>query len=188
MSETETKPCPSCGVPVAVKVEVCPSCGVNIRTGETYESRVQRAKGKELHPEHFSQGMYAGMALVFMIVMVAGFLYQRPTERVLRANYENFVTTFQTVGRPMHYLQALMEIDALAAAGEKEKAQALADEAIKSAGEQINQIDQKVIETLKRSDKGLSWSERSEYSARKRILRGIIGKAEFKRSQIGKGG
>ena len=95
--------CPTCGARISIGTLMCPSCGVNIRTGETYDTRLKRAKPKDIHPERLHQGVYVAVALVFALVMLGGFLYQRRVEQVFELKAELYAG----------YVGELDEIDAL---------------------------------------------------------------------------
>jgi hypothetical protein len=75
--------CPSCHGAIALGDIRCPHCGVNLKSGESFETQVKRAKGKVKHPEAYTGGLYIGIALALGLVIFAGYMYQRSVERVL---------------------------------------------------------------------------------------------------------
>jgi len=117
--------CPNCNVSVAIGTETCPECGTNLRTGETYEARVKRAKSEELHPEHFVGHVAFGITILFVLIVMGGFLYQRRVERVMRDREEDFD----------YFLRGVDEVEALLAQGKGSEARIKADQLIKELEE-----------------------------------------------------
>lgn len=122
--------CPNCGGDVTVGTLLCPGCGVNIRTGETFDARVKRAKPKELHGERLQTGIYFGVTLAFAVVMVSGYLFQTRIEKVIRGNGEAFA----------QYVKELEEIDSLLAQGKKEPAAKKGEALIKALTDRARSI------------------------------------------------
>ena len=184
MAEPKKQSCPSCGVPLDVGVLTCPECGINIRTGEAYQTRVERAKAKRFHPERYHQGIYMGAAVLFVLVMLAGGILQRRTERGIRQNREFFEGSFKTLeNQQVHFFRALWEIDSLASAERVDDASALADELVSIAEGKIREMDREVEQRQYRDD-DVTWGEEQELKARKRNLRNVISKAERKRERL----
>ena len=184
MAETEKQPCPSCGAPLAVGVLTCPQCGINIRTGEAYQTRVERARPKRFHPERYHQGIYVGAAVLFALVMIAGSILQRRAERIIKGDRELFQGSFETLEKQqVHFFRALWEIDSLASAERVDDASALADELVSIAEGKIREMDREVEQRQYRDD-DVTWGEEQELKARKRNLRNVISKAERKRERL----
>lgn len=196
MAEDETsqqsRPCPSCGAMVPLKSITCPACGVNTKTGETYQTRVERARSKELHPEHFHRGVYTGVAVGFAVLVIGGFLYQASIDAVLRQNPESFMThTFESLGgESMHLFQALVEAESLVAASRLQRDSGLAQEAedvtaeIEAAAQaRIDSINDKIKRRIRRDDQP-SWREGRELDTHKSILKNVIKKSRATRSRL----
>jgi hypothetical protein len=55
---------------------VCQHCGTNLKSGESFESRVKRQKSKARHAEQFADTMLVGGAFVFGLVLLTCFIIQ----------------------------------------------------------------------------------------------------------------
>ncbi len=184
MAETGKMPCPSCGAPLDVGVLTCTQCGINIRTGEAYQTRVERAKQTRTHPERYHQGIYMGAAVLFVLVMLGGGMVQRRAERVIREKRELFQGSFKTLEKQqVHFFHALWEIDSLASAERIDDARALADEVVSVAEGKFGEMDRD-LERRQYRDDNVTWAEEQEFKARKRNLRNVISKAKLKRSRL----
>ncbi len=75
--------CPSCHGKVALGEITCPHCGVNLKSGESFETQVKRAKGKVKHGEKYTGGLYVAVALAVALFIFAGYMYQRSMEKLL---------------------------------------------------------------------------------------------------------
>jgi len=177
-------PCFNCGAPVPVGALVCPKCGVNIKTGESYESRVDRAKAKELHPERYRQGIYAGVTALFFIILLSGFMFQRRNERILTEQSDRLQFTLKAMGSaPVHCFRALDEIQRLASTGDAKGARELGNELIQAAEGEIAKVDRELAQKGRRGDK-ITWTEKWRFSGLKSNLKSVISKAEFTLSSL----
>lgn len=126
MAEVELK-CPSCGRTVQLGDIECPHCGVNLKSGESFAARVKRARGKAKHPEGLTGGIYVGVAIVFLLLSLAGYFYQSRMESVIEEKPELFV----------HYIEDLQLIEDWEAAGKyadaRKKAQELSEQLLNEA-------------------------------------------------------
>ncbi len=68
--------CPACGSKVQLGDIECKVCGVNLKSGESFETRAKKAKGKAVHPEHFAGRIYVGVVVAFGMFVFAGVMYQ----------------------------------------------------------------------------------------------------------------
>ncbi len=75
--------CPACGSKVLLGDIECKVCGVNLKSGESFEARAKKAKGKAVHPEHFAGRIYLGVVLAFGMFVFAGVMYQ--TQMVMKS-------------------------------------------------------------------------------------------------------
>ena len=123
--------CPNCSASVKLGDITCPQCGTNMRTGESYDSKVKRARADELHPEHFAGRIGFGIVVLFGLVVMAGFLYQQRVEKMMRNDEQVFT----------YYLRRVEEVDVLISQGKtslaKQKGQELID--------QLNKAEQSII-------------------------------------------
>jgi len=114
MAKKEVK-CPSCGKPVPFGDIACKYCGVNLKSGESYESQVKRARGKARHAEHFADTVLVGTVMAFALIVFAGFMHQRRIEKKLMLAEEPPAALSKFVAR-------LSMIDDLASASDKDAA------------------------------------------------------------------
>ncbi len=85
-----TLKCPACDKDVELGEVECPHCGVNLKSGESYEAKQKKAKGKDQHPEHFAGGIYAGVIVAFTLVVFAGYMYQSMVEKTITRAWDIF--------------------------------------------------------------------------------------------------
>ncbi|MHC4479447.1 MAG: zinc ribbon domain-containing protein [Planctomycetota bacterium] len=180
--------CPNCGGVVELGDIECVHCGVNLKSGETYETRIKQARGKGLHPEHFIGGIYTAVALGFGLVMFAGFMYQRSTEKVIR----------QKPGLFDYPVLKMQEIDDLvafarhdAARGDDAEARYKYNQARKRMRELIEwitieeqSIKAKQAYAPKTQTYGMRREKEFNRKGAKRLLRNLRAKARFKLEQI----
>jgi len=83
MGKAQELECPSCHGTVTLGEVTCPHCGVNLKSGESFEAQVKRAKGKAKHKEIYTGGLYAGIILAVGVVVFAGFMYQRSMQKII---------------------------------------------------------------------------------------------------------
>jgi len=130
-----TLKCPSCGGDVQLGDVECPHCGVNLKSGESFETRVKKARGKARHPEHFGRGLYVSVILAFGLITFAGFMYQRLVEKTLVARWD----TFQYAVLKMQEIEDTVAVaDRLRAQGHAGEAQKKYEEARQAANELIS--------------------------------------------------
>ncbi len=73
MGKEQTLECPSCHGMVTVGEIKCPHCGVNLKSGESFEAQVKRARGKAKHKEIYTGGLYIGIMLAVGLCIFAGY-------------------------------------------------------------------------------------------------------------------
>jgi hypothetical protein len=181
--------CPSCGGQVALGDIECVHCGVNLKSGEAFESRVKQAKGRGFHPEHFAGGLYIGVVTAFVLVMFAGWMYQKAVHKTMQQRpalfsypvlrmeeLDDIVATGHVAaaeGQPnvadYHYLQARKHMEALIVWIEKED-------------QRIKPKDPYAPETSGRH--GTRAERKYNKRRAKKVLKSLKAKAEFKLRQI----
>jgi len=171
MSE-EVLRCPNCNASIEVGELACPKCGVNLRTGESFESKVKRAKSKELHPEHFRSGLHLAVGIIYVIIMFSGYMYQRRVEGVLRERQDVFDD----------FLARAERSELLAAAGETDEAREVADALIKEMRERDEEIQRELTPRGYRAQEP-DWGTKTKRVAEQRLLRNLAKKLERKLSQ-----
>jgi hypothetical protein len=184
--------CPSCGTAVGLGDIECPSCGLNLKSGESYESRVKQAKGKAAHPEHFTAPIYGGVLLAAAVILFAGLKWQGTCEESMRQKPEWFdyaVLQMQTVDDLVAEGQyALRDGDREAARQSFEEARTTAQELATWLREMAAAIQPDETEILTGQPKKPKYYGRQEeqYNEKvvKRLLVALQKKAERKLEQI----
>jgi hypothetical protein len=105
--------CPSCGSKVELGDITCKICGVNLKSGESFETRVRQARGKAVHPEHFTGRIYISVVMAFGLVVFSGLMYQIIVEKTITQVPELF----------RYPVEKLEEVRGLVARGDTEAAQ-----------------------------------------------------------------
>jgi hypothetical protein len=85
-NKDKTYECPSCGELVDVGAVICNHCGTNLKSGETFESRVRRQKSKARHPEQFADTLLVGGAFVVGLILLTSFIVQNRAVGILKAD------------------------------------------------------------------------------------------------------
>jgi len=96
--------CPACGSKVQLGDIECKICGVNLKSGESFEARAKKAKGKAVHPEHFSGRIYVGVVVAFGMVVFAGLMYQT---KVVEKSFAERMDLYQY---PVQQLQDIQDL------------------------------------------------------------------------------
>lgn len=187
--------CPSCGGQVELGDIECSQCGVNLKSGESYETRVKQAKGKAIHPEHFTGRIYVGLVFVFGLCVFAGYMYQRVVEATITETSKEGLNLFQ------YPVWKMQEIDDLVAAGDQEAKEGNAAAARESYGEARKRM-QELIQWLGQEADAIKpkqpfalsdddsrrrrWRPEPEYNKRvaKRLLKNLKAKAEHRLKQM----
>ncbi len=177
MAEGELE-CPNCGAGVSLGSIACPNCGVNLKSGETYETQVQRARGKGRHQELYTGGLYVGIVIAFSLIIFAGYMYQRTMEGVIQ----------EKPGLISYPVQEMAEIRGLIERGEhiaaNQRARDLAGELAKA----IDSIEVKTPfawEDSRRPRHGKPRESEASKRATRRLLKTLKAKAERLAEQTG---
>jgi len=168
---TETVRCPNCGAQVRVGDIECPTCGTNLKTGETFETRVKRAKQKRIHHGAFARGLIFVPTVGFALVVFAGFMFQKTTEESIRLNADEYTT----------YVQKLEQVEALAASGDKEQAREVCKELIEELDKAISAIKIEAAYSEKRKEEA---RELPHKRVKRTFLLNLQSKAEHKLKQL----
>ena len=150
----------------------CPHCGVNIRSGESYETRVERARTREGPASHVGRNLGFAVTVGFALLILAGFLYQQRAIKVMREGAEQYTG----------YIAGLQQVEDLIARGEGEQAQQVGQELI----EQMRRHEESIEVEVGRTTDQVHSQERpkSIRRAEKALLRNLIEKTQYKLSQI----
>jgi len=165
--------CPGCGKLVEVGKLVCPHCGMNIQTGESFETKVQRARGRRGRAERLGGRLAAAVVFVLVLLFLGGFLYQRRAEKVFENKPQEFAG----------YLMLMEQIDSLAAAGMTAEARAAGESLIKELNDRESRI---VIEAAPTTYEARDTKRvpKSVRRAEKSLLRNLARKVEYKLSML----
>jgi len=181
--------CPSCGSKVELGDITCKICGVNLKSGESFETRVRQARGKAVHPEHFTGRIYISVVMAFGLVVFSGLMYQIIVEKTITQVPELF----------RYPVEKLEEIRGLVARGDTEEAQGHQEEAqqvyrlARQRTEELIQwltaeADAIVVETPFREEgpKRHSYRQEKEYNkpVAKRLLKDLRAKAQVELDRI----
>lgn len=159
----EYKPCPNCNEKIEQDAVLCKYCGLNVETGESYPSRMERAKTyrKQTGTEHKSLAF--GFLILFAMVLIGGFIYQGRSSRALKEAPKKY----------LGYVKSLEKADRL-----------LATKDYEGAREELNQlIEQMEEDKAQLEDEDASESE-EHIRERRALLSNLIAKATKKLNSI----
>lgn len=169
--------CPSCNGPVDLGEIECPHCGVNLKSGESYEARVKRARGKLKHSEGLSGGLYLGVGLAFLLCTVGGYMYQTKMEAAIKERPHFFVGP----------IEDFQKVEDLVAGGLHDLARDRAKELVEKLEAEAESIRPRDRYARPKSP----WARRrrkfDERGAR-RLLNNLKAKTEFKLNKISERG
>jgi len=123
--------CPSCGGQVELGDIECRHCGMNLKSGESYEEQVKKARGKDQHPERPVAPLVLGAAMLFGLLLLSGWAFQRRMEKA--------VTTYP--GMFTRYIQEFQNIEDLVQAGDYSVARERTEKLINALEKQAESID-----------------------------------------------
>jgi hypothetical protein len=171
MGKTQLQ-CPSCQGMVTLGEITCPHCGVNLKSGESYEAQVKRARGKAKHQEIYTGGLYVGIVLAASLCIFAGYMYQRSMENVLAERADLF-------GPLIGELQSLQD---MAAAGQYEQARQAGKALVEKIQADADSIKPEVAwtpdEVSKSYTAGYRQTEKWDKRGAKRLLFNLQAKAQ----------
>jgi hypothetical protein len=157
---------------------MCSNCGVNLVSGESYEERLKRARGREKTAREGTPVGGIGLAVLFGLLLLAGFMYQRRVITMLRAHPEEmsgYVGRLQKVENLVDSAleaQTASEKDRLAQRA-RQSGEALIEELRATA----DAIEIEAAPTTDQQERG-DQAPKSVRSARKRFLYNLASKAE----------
>jgi hypothetical protein len=150
---------------------------VNLKSGETFETRVKRARGKEKHREGVSSGVYLGIVLAFAFIVLGGYIYQSRMERVMRQRPDLFVSR----------VEEMQQVEDLIATEQYGEARARLEElaeALERKADSIKPPDPYAPEKKRQPwmprKKAKEWDQRGG----KRLLRNLKAKAEHRLEKL----
>ncbi|MFP4027069.1 MAG: hypothetical protein ACLFWL_04705 [Candidatus Brocadiia bacterium] len=117
---TEKVVCPSCGQEVDPEEGVCPNCGVNVRSGETFKTRMKRARGRKTEHTEIMRNLGFAIVLAFGLIILAGFMYHRRVLKVMSKRQNRRMFSYYT--RKMDWLRGLVKAGKVAQARREGKA------------------------------------------------------------------
>ncbi len=123
--------CPGCSGQVELGTIKCPHCGMNLKSGESYEEQIKKAKGKAEHHEGLAAPLLIGFVLVFALFLFAGWKYQSRMEQGIADRSDLFVPI----------VQEFQNIDDLVAEGKADIARQRAQKLIEQIQKDADSID-----------------------------------------------
>jgi hypothetical protein len=170
----------------------CPNCGINLKSGESYESRVKQAKGKMVHPEHFAAPIYVIALVAAAVFLFAGLKWQEACEAAMAQQPEWFdfaVTQMQTMdGLVAKGKQARREGDSEAEKKSFDEARAIGEELVGWLSQTAEAIQPDESEILTGRPKQVGYGRRMEKQYDKKVVKRMLvnlqKKAERKLEQI----
>jgi hypothetical protein len=164
--------CPNCQGTVTLGEVTCPHCGVNLKSGESYETQVKRARGKVKHKEMYTGGLYAGIVFAVSLCIFAGYMYQRAMTTVLTQRADLF--------KPR--IEELQKAQDLADAGQYAEAKNAASHLVQELGQDADDIKPEIPFTADQvttsyytGQKAATWDKRGA----KRLLLNLQAKAQY---------
>ena len=188
MAKAQLK-CPGCQSTVDIGDVECKVCGLNLKSGEALETRVRKAKGKAIHPEHFGGRLYLGVVLAFGLAVFGGYMFQTQAVDVSFVERQDLY---------WYAVDELQRIGDLVTAGQREAAQGNVEAAQKDyqnarkrADALINWLG-RTVDLIRPEDlygkeaPGSMWNPEPSYHKRTAIVvLGILkAKAEYVRDHI----
>ena len=172
--------CPNCQGVVTLGEVTCPHCGVNLKSGESYETQVKRAKGKVKHQEMYTGGLYAGIVFAVACCIFAGYMYQRAMVSVLTERADLFTPI----------VQKLQQAQDLADAGQYAEAKKIASELVTKLGEESDSIKPEIPwspeQTINSYYSNQQPKEKWDKRGAKRLLDNLQAKAQYLLDDIAK--
>ncbi|MFW5922869.1 MAG: zinc ribbon domain-containing protein [Planctomycetota bacterium] len=168
--------CPNCGEAVQPGETLCGHCGLNLVSGESYEERLKRARGRDKTAEEGTSIGGIALAFTFGLIILAGFLYHRRTLKVFRQDSDTFEGYLERVDEVRTEAQALS--DPQTSAGSPDDVRRKGEELIEDL-----ESDAEDIEVDSSSGTG-SDEEGSLKKARKSLLRNLVEKTRFHMSRL----
>lgn len=173
MAKEQTLECPSCNGTVALGEVKCPHCGVNLKSGESFEVQVKRARGKAKHKEIYTGGLYVGIALALAVCIFAGYEYQRSVEKVLADQSNTF----------MPFLQKFQQVRDLADAGQYAQARTDGQDLLKELQAADDAIVLTPYDATKVTDvysqSRVPRKSKGDQAGKKRLLANMIAKTKY---------
>lgn len=174
----DTAGCPNCGEPVEAGETMCPNCGVNLVSGESYEERLKRARGREKTAREGSPIGGIGLAVLFGLLLLAGFMYQSRVIKMLRAHPDEMSGYIGRLQRVENLVDRALEAQT---ASERERfserARSSGEALIEDLRETADAIEIEAAPTTEQQERG-DKAPKSVRSARKRFLYNLASKAQ----------
>jgi hypothetical protein len=177
--------CPSCGGTVELGDITCRHCGVNLKSGESYEKQVKRAKGREKKVTAPAGALYIGVLLAFGLVTLSGLMWQKRMEAAIAQRPDLFYepVPLEDGSWGESAFQRLQRVQDLVDAGKHEEARTVAEALIAWIDEEAEQlyiVRAGDIETRRHYRRDRRQDEDDDSVAIKRMLLTLKAKAQEK--------
>lgn len=174
----DTAGCPNCGEPVEAGDTMCANCGVNLVSGENYEERIKRARGRQKKAREGAPVGGIGLAVLFGLLLLAGFLYQGRVIKVLRADPEDMSGYIGRLQKVEHLVDRALDAQSVSerdrfARRARDRGEALIEELRETA----DGIEIEAAPTTDQRDKD-DQAPKAVRKARKTLLYNLASKAE----------
>ncbi len=113
---------------------------MNLKSGESFETQVKRAKGKSKHKDIYTGGLYVGSILAVALCVFAGYMYQRKVEGVISGQAEELRPLLEKFQHVRDMADAGQYAQARQAGEDLLKELKAADDAIKVAAFDATQV------------------------------------------------
>jgi predicted PilT family ATPase len=140
-----------------------------MRSGESFQSRVKRAKGKRHQADNVGRTVGFGLTIVFALVILAGFLYQQRATKVIRDSEREYTD----------YAARLQRLELLVEEGEYQQARGMGERLIEELNQKAESIKIEVAPTTEQKESGET-APKAIRKAEKRLLQNLAAKAKKK--------
>ncbi len=173
--------CPTCKTEVEKSQVECRVCGMNVKTGESFQDKVKRAKRAETHPEYFHRGILAMVLFGFVIFILAGFMYQRSREKILGREITVIKRLRKTIVYFRKHIERLEELDGMVAARKYEDADKAAKTLIKDLNTELGVVRETIKAAYSDDEEGrVEAAKKSERLVAVSLLENIKAKTEHR--------
>lgn len=181
---TDDAGCPNCGEPVKPGDTLCSNCGLNLVSGESYEEKLKRSRGRQKTAKEGTPVGGIALAVTFGLLLLAGFLYQGRIIKVLRAEPDEFSADVARLQRVEHLVDQALKAET-ASQRERLARQARNDgedliEELRDGAEAIKIEAAPTTDQQKEKDR----TPKALRRAKKTFLRNLAAKAEFHLSRL----
>ena len=176
--------CPNCSEPIEAGQTLCPNCGVNLVSGESFDEKVKRARGREKKVSEGVPALGIGLAVLFGLLLLAGFLYQGRVIKVLRNDPELWTDHIGRLQEVEFLVDQALEADSPSRAADLgERAREKSQELINELREEAESIEIESAPTTRQKREGKK-APKALRQAKRTLLYNLAAKAEYHESRL----